>query len=59
MMQELTPKLLQFIETGTPKQAKQAVRCLHRNVLPENHEIFETILKVHYHRYIFFVVDVQ
>lgn len=57
-MEELVPILRHFIEEGTPKQAKQAVRCLHRNLLPEKHEIFEDILKVsiHFLKHINFII---
>lgn len=45
-MEKLVPVLRKFIEGGTPKQSKQAVRCLHRNLLPEKHELFKDIFEV-------------
>lgn len=45
-MENLVPTLRKFIEEGTPKQSKQAVRCLHRNLLPEKHDLFKDIFEV-------------
>ena len=45
-MEKLVPTLRKFIEEGTPKQSKQAVRCLHRNLLPEKHDLFKDIFEV-------------
>ncbi|KAK6618691.1 hypothetical protein RUM43_013082 [Polyplax serrata] len=44
-MENLVPTLRKFIEEGTPKQSKQAVRCLHRNLLPEKHDLFKDIFE--------------
>lgn len=40
----LIPVCQRFAETGTPKQAKHAVRCLHTNCT-ESEEVFEKILE--------------
>jgi hypothetical protein len=32
VMEELTPKCQQLIESGSPKDAKQAIRCLFHNI---------------------------
>lgn len=45
LMNELAPICQQFAETGTPKQAKGAIRCIYVN-MPELHDsLFPCILE--------------
>ncbi|XP_066979416.1 sister chromatid cohesion protein PDS5 homolog B-B isoform X2 [Macrobrachium rosenbergii] len=41
----LIPKCQKFAESGQPKQAKHAVRCLHTNCVQDPDEVFEKILE--------------
>ncbi|XP_042234585.1 sister chromatid cohesion protein PDS5 homolog B-B-like isoform X3 [Homarus americanus] len=41
----LIPICQRFAESGTPKQAKHAVRCLHTNCTSDSDEVFERILE--------------
>ncbi|XP_076031392.1 cohesin associated factor B pds5 isoform X2 [Oratosquilla oratoria] len=41
----LVPICQRFAETGTPKQAKQAVRCLHTNCTQDPDKVFSKILE--------------
>lgn len=42
----LIPICQRFAESGSPKQAKHAVRCLHTNCTSDSDDVFERILEV-------------
>lgn len=46
LVSQLSPVCQSFAETGTPKMAKQAIRCLHLNLPGNASELMSAILEV-------------
>lgn len=45
LMESLAPMCKNFAETGTPKQAKQAIRCIYVNMVDLHDTLFPAILE--------------
>jgi len=46
IIQNLIPTCKRLAETGTPKQAKQSIRCLYVNVINNQDQLFSEIIEV-------------
>lgn len=46
VIRELIPVCKRFATSGTPKQAKQAIRCLYINMTEDSNSVFSEVLEV-------------
>lgn len=46
LVSEMVPICKALVDRGTPKQAKQAIRCLYVNMTPKEEPVFQEMLEV-------------